>query len=184
MEGDDYVKLLFEDESYTRSRTYFWILGCLRVFEDTIRNTKKHWETFQDSYISPFKNDPEYQSSAACKIVKDIDTVMASLDRIEGEFGAMRTQVTLLRDGVCSTCGLLISNHLLTLSAALQCEFGSGESGVHQIWGEYKTSHLREHFYLPLAFCAVCLHQCNLAHPLKSDQLLYSIGTLGNSQYS
>lgn len=36
MEGDKYVKLLFEDESYTRSRTYFWILGCLPAFENTI----------------------------------------------------------------------------------------------------------------------------------------------------
>ena len=59
-------------------------------------------------------------------------------------------QVTLLRDNIYSTCGLLTWNHLLTLSTALQCEFGSGESGVHQIRGECKTAHLRDHF-LPAA---------------------------------
>jgi hypothetical protein len=104
MEGDEYVKLLFEDESYTRSRTYFWILGCLRVFENTIRDTMKHWEAFQDSHIARIQDDPEYPDSSACAMIKDIGTLMVSLDRIKGEFGAMRTQVTLLRDGVCSTC--------------------------------------------------------------------------------
>jgi hypothetical protein len=102
LDGDDYVKLLFKDESYTRSRTYFWILGCLRDFENTIRDTEKHWEVFQGSYIDLVKDGHEYKLTEASKSVTKINLLIASLNRIKGEFGAMRTQVTLLRDGVCS----------------------------------------------------------------------------------
>jgi predicted RNA-binding protein associated with RNAse of E/G family len=64
----------------------------------------KHWEVFQDSHIARIQDGPEHQDTAACKMVKDIGILMTSLDQIKGEFGAMRTQVTLLRDGVRFTC--------------------------------------------------------------------------------
>jgi len=29
LDGDEYVNLLFEDSSFSRSRRYFWMLGCI-----------------------------------------------------------------------------------------------------------------------------------------------------------
>ncbi|PMD53183.1 uncharacterized protein K444DRAFT_646874 [Hyaloscypha bicolor E] len=146
MEGDKYVKLLFEDESYTRSRTYFWILGCLPAFENTIgnvpvstntiRDTMKHWEVFQDSHITRIQDGPEHQDTAACEMAKDIGILMTSLDQIKGEFGAMRTQVTLLRDGLFNASSVVESRASTRL----------GEN--------VKLLTYVSIFYLPLAFCA------------------------------
>ncbi|PMD42010.1 hypothetical protein L207DRAFT_580690 [Hyaloscypha variabilis F] len=136
LDGDDYVKLLFEDESYTRSRTYFWILGCLRDFENTIRDTEKHWEAFQGSYIDLVKDDPAYKLTKACEMVTEIGILMASLDRIKSEFGAMRTQVTLLRDGLFNASSVVESRASTRL----------GEN--------VKLLTYVSIFYLPLAFCA------------------------------
>lgn len=119
LEGDEFLKLLFEDEPYTWSRTYFWILGCLRYFKNTLRDTKKHWEVFQCSYIDRVKDYPEYYESNASKFVTKIGITIAFLYRIQREFSAMRPQITLLRDGVGLTHFFSHQIILLTFSAAL-----------------------------------------------------------------
>jgi hypothetical protein len=41
LEGDKYVELLFEDETYSRSRKYLWVLGCLNEFENSLTSAAK-----------------------------------------------------------------------------------------------------------------------------------------------
>jgi hypothetical protein len=38
------VKLLFDDENFTRSRKYFWAIGCLNEIELTIADNIEQWD--------------------------------------------------------------------------------------------------------------------------------------------
>ena len=47
--------LLFEDETYSRSRKYFWAIDALEVFEESIMRTVSDWYEFRRDCVDPFK---------------------------------------------------------------------------------------------------------------------------------
>jgi hypothetical protein len=42
LDGGKYVNLLFEDDTYSRSRKYFWILECISEFKAAINTSSKN----------------------------------------------------------------------------------------------------------------------------------------------
>jgi hypothetical protein len=41
MDPEAYVKLLFDDGNFSRSRLYFWVIGCLNEFDISIEHIKQ-----------------------------------------------------------------------------------------------------------------------------------------------
>ncbi|KAJ4153822.1 hypothetical protein LMH87_010293 [Akanthomyces muscarius] len=46
-----YSKLLFDDASFSRSRLYFWILGCLNEFDVVIEDNIKQWTLYRQARV-------------------------------------------------------------------------------------------------------------------------------------
>jgi len=100
LEADLFVKLLFEDDHYSRSRKYFWILGCIGDFQNTIKDTSTHWSDFQMKHIDPFKELKKDEMSQPMHFVGEIDAYFATMNRVKLGLDEVREQTLLLRDGV------------------------------------------------------------------------------------
>ncbi len=53
MDPAAYSKLLFDDATFSRSRLYFWILGCLHEFDLVIEDNIKQWRLYRQARIVP-----------------------------------------------------------------------------------------------------------------------------------
>jgi hypothetical protein len=53
MDPKEYVKLLFDDENFTRSQKYFWAIGCLGEFDTSISDNIKQWDLYFEARIKP-----------------------------------------------------------------------------------------------------------------------------------
>lgn len=68
MDPDAYVTLLFDDDRFSRSRLYFWIIGCLNEFlisiEDNMMIVIKDGKNFDRSSMTfrPIKREQPRQS--------------------------------------------------------------------------------------------------------------------------
>lgn len=72
MDPKAYTTLLFDDETFSRSRLYFWILGCLNDFDADIEDNIKQWTLYRQARLrhlldlSPESSSaPSPQSSSA-----------------------------------------------------------------------------------------------------------------------
>ncbi|KAI9643270.1 hypothetical protein NHQ30_007886 [Ciborinia camelliae] len=54
MDIKKYTKLLFDDETFSRSQKYFWAIGCLSEFDKVISDNIKHWKLYYEGRIKPF----------------------------------------------------------------------------------------------------------------------------------
>lgn len=58
MDLKEYVKLLFDDENFTRSRLYFWAIGCLNEFDISIADNIKQWDLYYAARLEPVIDGP------------------------------------------------------------------------------------------------------------------------------
>lgn len=106
LESDQFVKLLFEDDTYSRSRRYFWILGSLQDIETTMKDSVTHWLDFKKLVIDPFQGEewakylPDAEEFSPIASLAWIEEYFASIDLMRNRLKPLREQVTLLRDGV------------------------------------------------------------------------------------
>jgi hypothetical protein len=54
MDPEAYVQLLFDDENFSQSRLYFWVIGCLNEFDISIEDNIKQWTLFREARVTPF----------------------------------------------------------------------------------------------------------------------------------
>lgn len=110
LEGDKYVELLFEDETYSRSRKYFWVLGCLNEFENSLKSAAKQWEDFEEHFLKPLGElDLDKDRNGNSEMVESYQLIgshMRSLKGFQVGFAEMRIQVLSLRDGVGLPCAI------------------------------------------------------------------------------
>jgi hypothetical protein len=55
MELKSYWKFLFDDESFTLSRKYFWAIGCLGEFIGYISDNIRQWDLYYEARLQPFR---------------------------------------------------------------------------------------------------------------------------------
>lgn len=103
LQGNEFVQLLFESDSFSRSRKYFWILGSLRDFENVIKQGEEQWHEFKKRYIDPFREIRKEELHGVLKMAATIDEEVAEMATIRIGFGETRTQVESMRDGVSIT---------------------------------------------------------------------------------
>lgn len=122
MDPKTYTTLLFDDETFSRSRLYFWILGCLNEFNVSIEDNIKQWKLFRQARISrvldppsksPSKSSPEsspesspftFDKSRDFTRLQELDKrageILRSLEDLQAQFKAKMAMVQALRDGV------------------------------------------------------------------------------------
>lgn len=123
MDPEVYVQLLFDDETFSRSRLYFWVIGCLNEFEVSIADNIKQWELFRLARVMPalasnnanlsVDNSQVLPLSSGSQSDQNIDSAngLVSLDReaeelresleyLRGELRNKLRTVEILRSGV------------------------------------------------------------------------------------
>jgi hypothetical protein len=62
MKPKDYVHLLYDDATFSRSRFYFWAIRCLMAFEASITNNLERFEVYRENELGTlvkYINDPQ-----------------------------------------------------------------------------------------------------------------------------
>jgi hypothetical protein len=151
MEPDTYVALIFDDQKFTRSRLYFWVIGCLNEFVVSIEDNIRQWELFREARVPPFCGaksgdetqdaTPPHQSGSTElqrleALAKEADGLCEALNNLRSQFQSQLETVKALRDGLFSASALNESRASTRLGQNVQLL-------------TYVSI-----FYLPLAFCA------------------------------
>jgi hypothetical protein len=143
MDPKTYVKLLFDDETFTRSRRYFWVIGCLNEFDVSIGDNIKQWELFREARVTPLLKNldaipfsklggrEQFQA-----LDKEADNLREALEDLRSQFQNKLSTVKALRDGLFNASALIESRTSTRLGQNV------------------KLLTYVSIFYLPLAFCA------------------------------
>jgi hypothetical protein len=120
MDPRAYVRLIFDDENFTQSKLYFWVIGCLNEFLVSIEDNIKQWKLFRDARVTPLlkhlpKSDDESQNTTSTspysrselERLRSIDLytegIRGNLESLKSRFTTQLETVKALRDGVSDT---------------------------------------------------------------------------------
>ncbi|KAF7880130.1 uncharacterized protein EAF02_007767 [Botrytis sinoallii] len=155
---EQYSNLLFDDERFTRSRKYFWAIGCLTEIDNVLSDNIKQWELYYKEHLQPLLDDEDTKHllEAAClypprerqtfrgdhmleqlkKTIQQAQTQVNTLKELRSDFSRKLETTKALRDGLFNASALVESRASTRL----------GEN--------VKLLTYVSIFYLPLAFCA------------------------------
>jgi hypothetical protein len=168
MNPDKYVHLLYDDASFRRSRFYFWAIGCLNLFEQSIADTLSRFKAFRAEAVEyDIKRGDKVADN---KVIEELDLACKSLDDIRLLLAKKLEEMRALRDGVrCFLLSILTvtSHNSLILSTAIQCERSNGEPPVSNPWAERPASHFCQHLLL-----TSCILHCKMTRIINQRLLL------------
>ncbi|KAE9367438.1 hypothetical protein N431DRAFT_291415, partial [Stipitochalara longipes BDJ] len=159
---EQYNRLLFEDENFTRPGKFFWIIGCLGELIVCIADNVNQWDLYQEARVQPLLDKPNfaYLLDAACvqrapfisdeedakfrakrrnefeNLVKSAQKQQDRLKNLQTQFENKLERAKILRDGLFSASALVESRESTRLGQNV------------------KLLTYVSIFYLPLAFCA------------------------------
>ncbi|KAF7937244.1 uncharacterized protein EAE98_001558 [Botrytis deweyae] len=141
MDPATYVELLFDDENFSQSRLYFWVIGCVNEFQISIEDNVKQWTLFREARVESYleRNHGDLSRDSLMKIqnlAKKIDVEVESLINWQSQFKHQQETAQAFRDGLFNASALMESRASTRL----------GEN--------VKLLTYVSIFYLPLAFCA------------------------------
>ncbi|KAL4971370.1 hypothetical protein BDW66DRAFT_155736 [Aspergillus desertorum] len=150
MDPEAYTKLLFDDQTFSRSRLYFWIIGCLNEFDVSIDDNIKQCTLYRQARVHPrldsiLKSSSKSSGSDSSgerdlfrlqELDKEAGEIQQSLKDLQAQFKAKLATVQALRDGLFNASALMESRSSTRLGQDVQLL-------------TYVSI-----FYLPLAFCA------------------------------
>ncbi|KAF5021950.1 hypothetical protein F66182_5990 [Fusarium sp. NRRL 66182] len=144
LDPEQHDNLLFDDDTFSRSRQYFWIVSCLDYFQRLIDDTIDEWESFRASWpdvlmtIDPeFRPDtvPETSEQVTRRVLGEIEAQIERLRYVSTRFESSREKTKVLREGLFSASGVI-------------------ESRVSTRLGEnVRLLTYVSIFYVPLSFC-------------------------------
>ena len=91
-------RLLFEDESFSRSRKYFWVIDALTRFMDEIEETQDVWKRYRVHEVDPFLDTGDWKDLPR-QLEKAKDEV-AKLEVVRRRLEKHLERTKVLRDGV------------------------------------------------------------------------------------
>jgi hypothetical protein len=98
--------LLVDDETFSRSRKYFWALGCLSEFTLYITNTIHQWEASREVWDARFAG---FQSEKSKKYIKKNDELCVKLKVVHDRLQHHHNNITALRDGLFNASAVMES---------------------------------------------------------------------------
>ncbi|PMD32625.1 hypothetical protein L207DRAFT_440287 [Hyaloscypha variabilis F] len=157
MEPTKYSKLLFDDENFTRSRKYFWAIGCLNEFDVSIADNIKQWDLYYEGSIKPALDKLNLaELFDAARLTKPKSGDAYNEKRVQ-EFENLAKQARRHRD-ILENLRTQFKNKLETVKTLRDGLFNASalvESRASTRLGQnVKLLTYVSIFYLPLAFCA------------------------------
>lgn len=95
--------LLFEDESFSRSRKYFWVVEAATTFIDKISDSINAWERYRAREVDPYLPLNDWKDHG--KLLRGLeaaDSEVAKLKAVQYQLEKHLERTKLLRDGVSS----------------------------------------------------------------------------------
>ncbi|KAF4624320.1 hypothetical protein G7Y89_g13854 [Cudoniella acicularis] len=114
---NEYVHLLYDDATFSRSKLYFWAVSCLTAFETSISNNIKHFQYYADAQIVPAVRDLRARDHE--KLVKFYRTYKKNLDElaeVQERFEGHLRNIKGLRDSLFTASGVMESRQARVLS--------------------------------------------------------------------
>ncbi|KAM0240898.1 hypothetical protein ACHAP5_007762 [Fusarium lateritium] len=148
LDPNQHDNLLFDDDTFSRSRRYFWVVSCLESFQAVIDDAIEEWEKFRAEWPNMMMGiDPAEESSTTeasqemtRRVLDEIETQVDRLRDISARFESSRDKTKVLREGASNSS-------LFSASGVI-------ESRVSTRLGEnVKLLTYVSIFYLPLSFC-------------------------------
>lgn len=113
----EHDRLLFDDNTFSRSRLYFWAIDCLGIFIPSISATMREWRNFwearkhlfnaSENVIKEVRRRTEYgeppwayEGYNLANLLPDVEAQIARLEGIKARLEDMRAQIDTLRNGV------------------------------------------------------------------------------------
>ncbi len=101
---DKHDTLLFDDEAYSGSRKYLWLINSLHTFDTMITATDDAWETYHTRFVEPAIQSRSWLLHPDRELlisgVRDTRRVIQDLQHIQKQFRNQREKTVALRDGV------------------------------------------------------------------------------------
>lgn len=123
MQPDQHDTLLVDDESFSRSRKYFWVISTLSDFEDKLQITIDQWPVYKKNWTTSYQSGhPENWDYEALEKLAEIDKRMDDFRDRLAHFKALRIRTAALRDGLFNASSVMESraaNHLGRKSMAV-----------------------------------------------------------------
>ncbi|THZ90381.1 hypothetical protein D6C82_10463, partial [Aureobasidium pullulans] len=135
VDPEEHDRLLFDDEQFSRSRLYFWMLSSLATFIHMMEETKLICERLE-KYVQELYPDTSRLSDQETKASRAMKSHIDSLVQAMKRATTLQERVKALRDGLFNASGVLESRAANRLSENV------------------KLLTYVSIFYLPLAFCA------------------------------
>ncbi|KAF2446871.1 hypothetical protein P171DRAFT_519221 [Karstenula rhodostoma CBS 690.94] len=107
--------LIFEDASYSNSKTYFWALQSLRTVNDSISHLIAAWESFETCNLSDFLNGQNEKDSIAqqqpagnnISFLEHINEEIVKLKKVQTLNLERQEEIESLRDGLFNASTVL-----------------------------------------------------------------------------
>ncbi|KAL1964567.1 hypothetical protein VTN77DRAFT_6864 [Rasamsonia byssochlamydoides] len=148
LDPEKHDALLFDDNTFSRSRKYFWVVDSLELFKTQIADTLREWKDFWDAQKQIIQLFEQVELQRACpedvsldaptidECVRAIETQLGRLRDNRVQFEAFYTKTLALREGLFNASSVIESRASTRL----------GEN--------VKLLTYVSIFYLPLSFCA------------------------------
>ncbi|KFZ14933.1 hypothetical protein V501_02977 [Pseudogymnoascus sp. VKM F-4519 (FW-2642)] len=126
MDGEKYVHLLYDDSNFRRSRFYFWAIGCLSSFEQSVAETLWELSTFRTEARDKVERrrgviaGSEKVEATYQQAIDDLDQAYKNLDSIRDQLVKKRDEMKVLRDGLFSASGVMESRQSRILGENVQ----------------------------------------------------------------
>ena len=174
MDPAEYCKLLFDDESFSRSRLYFWIIGFVMEVQPSIDDNITQWSLYQRARIQPLLEDLVSKGAPGLNNTADLgrstidilkqyleegNQIMQDLENLKERFDAIAMSVQALRDGVRLMRSFIDTLWFLTwfLLQLFNASALMESRSATKLGQDVQLLTYVSIFYLPLGFCAVSL---------------------------
>jgi hypothetical protein len=155
MNPEKYVHILYDDGTFQRSRFYFWAIGCLSAFEETLTVNMKALKDFRQRMLEDPTVTPQQREDMR-HIDESLEADCAKLEEIARQIKRRLESVIALRDGVSAVLSSSILFFVNRLPFKLFSARGVMESRQSRILSEIvRLLTFVTIFFLPLALCAV-----------------------------
>ena len=93
--------LLFEDESFSRSRKYFWAIEALTTFIDRISEIIDAWRRYKKHEVTPYLKSTSWREyDQLARHMEKAESEVSKLERIQSQLEKHLERTKLSRDGV------------------------------------------------------------------------------------
>jgi hypothetical protein len=108
LDPDRHDELLFDDEAFSRSRTYWWTLNMLTAMQQSITETLAVRQEMWDTVIEPLVSLDDWPLGAEGIFRKD-KTLVKELTKLKDRIAQQHQRAEALRSGVSQNLTILLS---------------------------------------------------------------------------